>query len=132
MKELSVYYCPSCGRYTYSRSVPSITCPICETSMELLTHYSNFYSLNQEERDRLLVCKIITVNPTVCRRFLTYIRSHSGGEAATLSEPCLPILEAENKKLNETIQWMHQTIWELLAKNKELEHTLEQYLSKSD
>lgn len=132
MKELSVYCCPSCGRYTFTRPMPSITCPICETSMELLTHYSNFCSLDQEERDKLLARKIIDANPTACSRFLAYMRSCSGGEAAALSDPYLPVLESENKKLNETIQWMHQTIWDLLAKNKELEHTLEQYLAKSD
>jgi len=27
-------------------------------------------------------------------------------------------LEIENEKLNKTIEWMHQTIWELMRKTK--------------
>ena len=34
-------------------------------------------------------------------------------------------LELENLKLNETIDWMHQTIWDLLRKTRALEHQLE-------
>ena len=30
-------------------------------------------------------------------------------------------LETENKKLNETVEWMHQTIWDLVHKNKGIE-----------
>jgi len=29
-------------------------------------------------------------------------------------------LEIENEKLNKTIEWMHQTIWEMVRKNKGL------------
>ena len=28
-------------------------------------------------------------------------------------------LEAENKKLNETVEWINQTIWDLVRKTKE-------------
>ena len=38
------------------------------------------------------------------------------------------MLHEENKKLNDTIAWMHQTIWDLLSKNKSLEHQLEDRL----
>ena len=36
--------------------------------------------------------------------------------------------EKENEELNDTVQWMHKTIWDLLHKNKALEHELEKYL----
>ncbi len=31
-------------------------------------------------------------------------------------------LEIENEKLNKTIEWMHQTIWEMVRKNKGLKY----------
>ncbi|MCI8765715.1 MAG: hypothetical protein HFG58_14345 [Lachnospiraceae bacterium] len=131
MKELSVYYCPGCGRYNYSRPLAHMTCPVCELPLKRLTSYSGFCRLNEEERDKLLVEKIIAGNPAACSRFLAYIRSCSSGEAAALQTPDPRCLESENQKLNETIQWMHQTIWDLLLKNKELEHTLEKSPTKA-
>lgn len=130
MKELSVYYCPGCGRCHYLRPLTHMTCPVCELPLKRLTSYSGFCHLNEEERDKLLVQKIIAGNPAACSRFLAYIRSCSDGEAVALQTPDPHLLESENQKLNETIQWMHQTIWDLLLKNKELEHTLEKSPAK--
>lgn len=125
MKELSVYYCPTCGRYSYCSPAETPTCPICEVPMAFLTPYSSFCCLNKEERDKLLIYKIIAGDPSIPGRFLAYIRSLASVEAATLVDSRIQQLESENKKLNDTIQWMHQTIWDLLCKNKNLEHLLE-------
>ena len=87
--------------------------------------------MNREERDKLLIRKIIANNPSVTEHFLAFMRSSANGEAATLIDSHIQQLKSENKKLNETIQWMHQTIWDLLAKNKELESRLNNSLQNS-
>lgn len=40
-------------------------------------------------------------------------------------------LQKENQQLNHTVDWMHQTIWKLLSRNKELEKRLEHSRSGS-
>ncbi len=128
MKDLSVYYCPECGRYTFSQTTKTIICPICGISMIRLTDYADFCTLNKEERDRLLVQNMITENPSVSSRFLTYTRFCAGSKASDLQDTYIRQLESENKELNNTIQWMHQMIWDLIHKNKALEHELENHL----
>lgn len=41
-------------------------------------------------------------------------------------------LKRENTELNATVEWMHQTIWELLARNKKLEKELAKIDPDSD
>lgn len=128
MKDLSVCYCPSCGRYSYCQSSESqsAVCSICDTPMVPLMPYSEFRNLDPQKRDLLLIQKIIAKDPSVSSRFLAYLRACANKEAATLQDPLrIHQLEAENQKLNDTIQWMHKTIWDLLRKNKSLEHQLE-------
>lgn len=124
MKDLYVYYCPACGRYSYCQPKEAPVCPVCDMSMTFLIKYTYFCSLNREQRDKLLVHKIIARDPSASGRFLAFMRSSASGEAATLMDSHIRQLESENKKLNDTIEWMHQTIWELLAKNRELESRL--------
>ena len=128
MKDLSVYYCPGCGRYTFSQPSEVADCSICNLSMVLLTRYSDFRTLTKEERDRLLLQNMIAGNPSISSRFLDYMRSCSASKADAPQDPYLHKLETENKELNDTVQWMHKTIWDLLHKNKALEHELEKYL----
>ena len=102
MRELSVYYCPKCGRYGYYQLTRNAVCPTCDIPMTLLdVRYPAFMHLSREERDRLLIRKMLADTPS------------------------LPELEEENRKLNDTVQWMHQTIWNLLQRNKALELELE-------
>lgn len=146
MKELSVYYCPGCGRYCYCQRPKNIICPVCSTPMALLTCYSDFCRLTQAERDKLLIQKIISDDSSLPGRFLAYMRSCTDTRIAVLKDSSRHLadpkafsseeshihqLEAENQKLCDTIQWMHQTIWDLLRKNKDLEHKLEQFLSSN-
>jgi hypothetical protein len=128
MKDLTVYYCPECGRYTFSQPSENMVCPICNLSMVLLTRYSDFFALTKEERDRLLLQNMIAGNPSISSRFLDYMRTCSASKADAPQDPYLHKLESENKELNNTIQWMHKTIWELLQKNKALEFELENHL----
>ncbi len=125
MRELSVYYCPVCGRYSYNQPADIPACPLCEVSMLLLMPYSDFRHLDQEERDMQLLQKMIAGDTSLPSHLLAFLRSRSSKVAATLVDSQLHQLESENKKLNDTIQWMHQTIWELLCQNRNLEHQLE-------
>ena len=129
MQNLTVSYCPICGRYSYSQPSDLPACPTCEVSMVYLMPYSDFRFLNQEERDRLLIQKIIDNDTSMPGHLLAYLRSCSCKEAATLIDPRVHQLESENKKMNDTIQWMHQTIWDLLHQKRCLEHQLEKYLT---
>ena len=125
MQELSVYYCPVCSRYSYSQPAAIPACPLCEVPMLLLMPYSDYRFLSQEERDMQLLQKMVDGDASLSSHLLAYLRSRSQKEAATLVDSQLHQLESDNKKLNDTIQWMHQTIWELLCQNRNLEHQLE-------
>ena len=130
MKELSVCYCPVCGRYSYcqSREIHTAVCSNCDIPMAPLMPYAEFRNLDTQKRDLLLIQKIIAQEPSISSRILAYLRSCASGEAATLLDSRIHQLETENKKLHDTIAWMHQTIWDLLSKNKSLEHQLEDRL----
>lgn len=84
MNDLSVYYCPKCGRYAYVQRNSHISCSAC-------SYRHMFFSMN--------------------------MRLHE--------------LQKENQQLNHTVDWMHQTIWKLLSRNKELEKRLEHSRSGS-
>ena len=101
MKDLSVYYCPGCGRYTFSQPSEVADCSICNLSMVLLTRYSDFRTLTKEERDRLLLQNMIAGNPSISSRFLDYMRSCSVSKANAPQDPYLHKLETENKELKE-------------------------------
>lgn len=126
MRELSVYYCPRCGRYAYYQLIRNAVCPNCNVKMTWLDmHYQDFMNLNLEERDNLLIQEILTHDSSITNRMLASARAHN--KRALVAELCSRIteLEDENTKLNETVNWMHQTIWDLLSKNKSMQYLLE-------
>ncbi len=126
MRELSVYYCPKCGRYGYYQLTRNAVCPTCDIPMTLLdVRYPAFMHLSREERDRLLIRKMLADTPSLPSYLLAFLRSHASAEAAACQSPRFQELEEENRKLNDTVQWMHQTIWNLLQRNKALELELE-------
>lgn len=126
MRELSVYYCPKCGRYGYYQLVRNAVCPNCEVKMSWLDmRYQDFMHLSLKERDELIIHEIITHDASVTNRMITAARSNDNRHLIAALNTRIHELEAENQKLNETVEWMHKTIWELLEKNKTLEHKLE-------
>ena len=127
MRDLSVYYCRSCGYYAYYQLPRHAVCPKCETAMQLMDiRYQDFMDLDYEERDRLIYQEIIRSSSTLVQRICAPSKLYNQRElTARLTKEVLR-LEAENKKLEETVEWMHQTIWEQLRKTKELERELEQ------
>lgn len=126
MRELSVYYCPKCGRYGYYQLVRNAVCHVCDLKMSVLDiRYSEFMRLNLQERQQLLVDRLICKDPDMPGRILSFLQASSEQEAAAALNPRLRELEKENQELNDTIRWMHQTIWDLLRKNQLLEKDLE-------
>lgn len=126
MRELSVYYCPKCGRYGYYQLTKNTICFNCSRKMNQLSMcYLDFINLSLEERDMLLTEEILSKDPSISNRILADARAHNTRAVVSGLQTRIHELESENQKLNETIEWMHQTIWDLLNKSKSLEHQLE-------
>lgn len=120
MRELAVYYCSYCGYYAYYQSSNNTRCPRCNMMMnKLKTKYRDFIELNYQERDELLSGEILEQYPDIMERIFAAQGQFTQREIIAQLAKRLDELETENKKMDETITWMHQTIWELLRKNKE-------------
>lgn len=126
MRELAVYYCPQCGRYGYYQLVRNAVCANCDIKMSLLDMpYIQFIHLDREQRDELLTGMILRYNQSITARIIQADRTHNTRHVVAKLNNHIQELEAENKQLNETVAWMHQTIWDLLEKNKKLERKLQ-------
>lgn len=123
MRELSVYFCPKCGRYAYYQLVKHTVCPNCEAKMVLMDmRYQEFMNLNLEERDSLIIQRILQPHASITGRIADADRAHNYRAVIGALSSRIQELETENQNLNNTVNWMHQTIWELLSKCKALEH----------
>lgn len=119
MRELSVYYCTKCGYYAYYQLQKNAVCPKCSIKMKLLNiPYQEFMDLDYEERDMLLSQEILRNCPSVVTRITAAHKAANQRETIALLSSKISELEEENKKLNETVTWMHQTIWEMIQNQK--------------
>lgn len=119
MRELSVYYCSKCGYYGYYQLQRNAVCPKCKDDMVPLSiSYQDFMDLSCEARDELLSTHIIESSSPYVRRLLAPHKTNNNREIIARMVDRITELEIENEKLNKTIEWMHQTIWELVRKNK--------------
>lgn len=126
MRELSVYYCPRCGYYGYFQLVRNAVCPSCDVKMQPLTmRYQDFMKLDLEERDSLLTHRILSQNASVTNRITAADRAHNNRKLIASLNAQILNLESENRELSATVEWMHQTIWDLLARNKALQRQLD-------
>lgn len=120
MRELSVYYCPECGYYGSFHLTGSVVCPRCEAEMNLLPiRHKDFTALNCKERDEFLSRQQTGCDSVVARLMAPHKANNSRELVAHLTSK-IENLESENKKLHETVEWMHQTILDLLQRNKEI------------
>lgn len=127
MRELSVYYCRKCGRYAYFQLSKNAVCPKCALKMTLLSMpYQEFMDLDCEQRDQLISNSIIALSPSYVHRITAPEKMYNHREVIGGLIQQINTLEADNKKLNETVAWMHATIWEQLGKMKALELELHQ------
>lgn len=119
MRELSVYYCSKCGYYGYYQLQRNAVCPKCKVEMIALSvSYQEFMDLSCEARDELLSLHIIESSSPYVQRLLAPHKVNNNREIIARMGDRITELEIENEKLNQTIEWMHQTIWELVRKNK--------------
>lgn len=125
MRELAVYFCMKCGRYGYYQLVRNAVCANCDIKMtQLDMPYIKFIHLDRQQRDELLSNLILANSKSITDRIIQGDRLHNNRRIIAQLQNRLQELEAENKKLNETIDWMHQTIWDLLTSKKQLEQQL--------
>lgn len=122
MRELSVFYCSKCGYYGYYQLQRNAICPKCKVDMMPLSiSYQDFMDLSCEARDELLSLHITELSSPYVRRLLAPHRVNNNREIIARMGDRITELEIENEKLNKTIEWMHQTIWDLVRKNKGLD-----------
>lgn len=116
MRELSVFYCPRCGRYGYYQLRQNAVCTQCSVRMLMLSvSCAQFLQMDPAARDQLITDDILNSAPLITDRILAADRAHDNRRCIAELTSRIRELEEENRKLNETINWMHQTIWELLA-----------------
>lgn len=138
MNDLSVYYCPKCGRYAYVQRNSHISCSACSYDMKLLSvSCTEFMHLSLEKRNVLILDHILSEakqnsSDTTSDQDELYLTGSCSYRHMFFSMNMrLHELQKENQQLNHTVDWMHQTIWKLLSRNKELEKRLEHSRSGS-
>lgn len=125
MRELAVFYCPDCGHYAYYQTSRHPACPKCgdggNAMCMLKMYYTEFMKMTCEERDNFLAMEMLKRNPSIMARITAPHKRFNSRE--TIAELCNVImdLDAENKVLNDTVDWMHDTIWEMLKAQKGLD-----------
>ncbi len=125
MRELSVYYCTKCGHYAYFQLPKNAFCHQCEQPMTLLPmNHHDFTSLDHEARDRLISVKMIESSPTLCSRITAPEKLYQQRKLVGALVQQITEMEEEIRKLNETIDWMHTTIWDQLRKKQALKEEL--------
>lgn len=125
MRELSAYFCPRCGHYAYFQLPKNAVCCGCHVSMKRINMpYQNFMDMNREERDRYISCRIIEASPSLAERISAPDKLYNQRRLIGQLTEEYTKLETENQSLNQTVDWMHKTIWEQLHRMKELEYKL--------
>lgn len=124
MRELAAFYCPACGYYAYYQTSRHPCCPRCgdgRRPMNIIRmHYTEFMAMDYEERDNYIAQEILKDNPSLIARITQPHQRYKSREI--IAELCNVIrnLEAENKFLNDSILWMHDTIWDLIRQQRGL------------
>jgi len=83
-------------------------------------NYQDFMDLSCEERDELLSAYIIMSSSPYVKRLLEPHKTNNKREIIAQMGARITELEIENEKLNKTIEWMHQTIWEMVRASRGL------------
>lgn len=133
MRELTVFYCPRCGRYGFYQLVKNAYCHGCEVPMRQLDlPYQSFTHLNLADRDSLICNDIIFKDTSILNRITASDRLHNDRGVLLAQHQTIQTLDQENKRLNDTVEWMHALIWDLIRKNKALEHQLHPELPETE
>ena len=118
MKNLAVFYCQECGYYAYFPEEPLPLCPKCTASKPILqklgVSYAHFIRLDQRIQDYYISTAL-----------LDYAQKgsspvHDYPHAIATMQHHITDLEEENKVLNDTVLWMHDTIWQLMREQRRI------------
>ena len=124
MRGLHVYFCPLCGHYGYHQLPQNAVCPKCNSSMKMLPiNYAAFMDLDCRERDELIGMEMLRSAKPFIQRLVEPHKEHNSREQIGQLIKRISELEEENKKLSETVAWMHETIWNMLRQKKGLNHS---------
>ncbi len=130
MRDLSVYFCRTCGFYAYYQLPRNAVCPKCNVKLTRLDmRYQDFMDLDYRERDQLISQKIVEGSSSLVQRICAPAKLYNQRELISHLTCELEKLTQENQKLNETIDWMHKTIWDQMEKSRELEQELNELKS---
>lgn len=125
MRELSVYFCIKCGHYAYFQLAKNAVCHDCQCAMtQLSMSYRDFMALDYEARDRLIVTEMIRRAPSLAERISAPEKMYQQRKLVGALTDQIVQLEAELKKKEETIEWMHALIWDELRKKQALKEEL--------
>ena len=125
MRELSVYFCVKCGHYAYFQLPKNAVCHQCKKPMtQLSMNHHDFTSLDYEARDRVIAAKMIEASPTLCGRITAPEKLYQQRKLVGTLTQQIADMETEIKRLNDTIDWMHTTIWDQLRKKQALKEEL--------
>ncbi len=122
MRELAVFYCPCCGHYAYYQTSQHPVCPKCRENQPpmcmLRMYYAEFMRLSSEERDNYISMEMLKRNPSIISRIAASGRLFNSRQ--TIARLCTVImdLDAENKRLSDTVSWMHDTIWHMMREQR--------------
>ena len=122
MRELAVFYCPKCGHYAYYHTSRHPQCPKCGAPGAMLMvrmHYLEFMQLSCEGRDEYLTQEILNSNPSLLKRLNIPHEKYNSRELIAEMNNVIMNLDTENKILSDTVNWMHDTIWELLREKRQ-------------
>ena len=121
MRELAAFYCPRCGYYAYYQTSRHPQCPRCqvpEVMSMVKMHYTEFMHMSCRERDDYLAQAILAANPSLMERLTAPHRRYDSRRIIAEMNTIILNLSAENKVLNDTVRWMHDTIWQLLRERR--------------
>ena len=121
MRELAVFYCTRCGYYAYYQTSRHPQCPKClapEAMSMARMHYMEFMQMSYRERDESLSREILASNPSLIKRLCAPPQKYDSRSLVAEMNTVIMNLDTENKILSDTVNWMHDTIWELLREKR--------------
>lgn len=115
MPKLAVSLCLQCGCHTLTQLPSILLCPRCGCPMKPLSiQAETFMKLSGTEQDFFLVQEILDSAPASVRQTLSIRGSSSHHEVIAILCHQVSLLKKENSRLEDTVSWMHQTIWTLI------------------
>ena len=92
--------------------------------------YQDFMNLDYEQRDKLISNRMVSSSTPYIQKICKPASLHNQREIVGCLTQEVTRLEEENQKLNQTVSWMHQTIWSQLKRTRKLEKEIQKLQSE--